>query len=151
MAATTLVTWDEFLQLPDPPEGLGTHYELHDGEVVIVPTVSEDHNYLQLVIQLLLQNLAGSRGMIDKQAPYRPQPNLQYWQADLAYIPRADIGRRRGNVGQWQVYTPPLIIEILSPSNTAADMHRQRMIALSSGAEEFWVVHPKRCTVEVTT
>ena len=32
---SALTTWEEFVQLPDEAEGM--HYELHDGEVVIVP------------------------------------------------------------------------------------------------------------------
>jgi len=150
MAATTLVTWDEFLQLPDPPDnGLAFRYELHDGEVVSVPPASIIHIKLQKRIVKLFEALAGDRGVVTTEFPYRPQPNLQYWVADVAYIPQADWDRLPDE--EPSVFTPPLIVEVLSPSNTAAKLNRQRMIALSSGAEEFWVVHPKRCTVEVTT
>src|SRR5436309_5665541 len=149
MAATTLTTWDEFLRLPDPPDG--GHLERHDGEVVTVPPPRRAHNYLQLLLCALLQPLAGDSGVIDKESPYRPQANRQYWVADLAYIPREEMDRRKGDTGPWPVYTPPLIVEILSPSNSLATVHRQRRVALSSGAREFWIVDPEQQTVNVTT
>ena len=50
----------------------------------------------------------------------------------------------------YPVYAPPLIVEVLSPSNTAAKLNRQRVVALSAGAHEFWIVDPERRTVEIT-
>jgi Uma2 family endonuclease len=43
-----------------------------------------------------------------------------------------------------------LIVEVLSPSNTPAKVNRQRIVALSAGTEEFWVVDAERRTVQVT-
>ena len=34
---TALTTWEEFLELPDSDENGELRYELHDGEVVLVP------------------------------------------------------------------------------------------------------------------
>jgi Uma2 family endonuclease len=48
------------------------------------------------------------------------------------------------------VYAPALIVEVLSPSNTSAKISRQRIVALSAGTQEFWVVDPERRTVLVT-
>jgi Uma2 family endonuclease len=39
---------------------------------------------------------------------------------------------------------------VLSPSNTPAKVNRQRIIAMSAGSEEFWVVDPATRTVQVT-
>jgi Uma2 family endonuclease len=46
--------------------------------------------------------------------------------------------------------SPEIVIEVLSPSNTRAEIHEKAVLCLSSGALEFWVVDPKRETVSVT-
>jgi Uma2 family endonuclease len=48
------------------------------------------------------------------------------------------------------VYAPPLIVEVLSPSNRPGDIQRQRVAAFSSGTQEFWVVDPESQTIEVS-
>lgn len=86
--AQTLVTWAEFLRLPERPEN-GMRYELHDGEVVIVPAPRPRHVKVQKRIERLLAGLAGERAVVPTEFPYRPAPNLQYWVADVACVRRA--------------------------------------------------------------
>ena len=50
----------------------------------------------------------------------------------------------------YPVYAPPLIVEVLSPSNSPAKLQRQRIVAMSAGTEEFWVVDAEKRTVQVT-
>lgn len=80
--------------------------------------------------------------------PYRPVRNLQYWFADVAFIPQADWDALPPD--EYPIYAPPLIVEVLSPSNTPSKVNRQRIVALSAGTEEFWVVDADRETVQVT-
>ena len=87
--AHSLVTWDKFLRLPERPEG-SQRYELQDGEVVIAPPARPLHIKLQKRIERLLEALAGERGVVTIEFPYRPAVNLQYWFADVAYVPRSD-------------------------------------------------------------
>ena len=53
-----LLTVEEFLKLPDPPEG---RLELHHGEVVVMPPPKRGHQTIQNRLQGLLQRLMGSR------------------------------------------------------------------------------------------
>lgn len=145
--AQSFVTWAEFLRLPERPEA-GKRYELHDGEVVLVPPARPLHIKLQKRIERLVESLAGDRGVVATEFPYRPVPNLQYWFADVAYIPKADWDAFPPN--EYPIYAPPLIVEVLSPSNTPTKVNRQRIIALSAGAEQFWVVDADTQTVQVT-
>ena len=144
----SVVTWTEFLRLPERPEN-SKRYELHDGEVVIVPPPRPLHLKVQVRLRDVLQPLARRRGVVTTEFPYRPAPNLQYWVADLAFVPQREWDAIPPD--QYGVYTPPLIIEILSPSNTKAKIDRQKMLALSAGAKEFWAVDADRKTVHVTT
>ena len=145
--AHSLVTWPEFLQLPERPD-TGQRHELHDGEVVLVPPARPLHIKLQKGIERLLETLAGERGVVTIEFPYRPAPNLQYWFADVAYIPRADWDAMPPNDDP--VYSPPLIVEVLSPSNHPGKISRQRIVAMSAGTLEFWLVDPEKRTVQVT-
>lgn len=143
----SLVAWEEFLKLPERPE-TGQRYELQDGEVVIVPPARPLHIKLQKRLERPLEAAAGDFGVVTTEFPYRPVPNLQYWFADVAYIPQADWDALPPDV--YPVYAPPLIVEVLSPSNTAAKVNRQRIVALSAGTVEFWVVDAETRTVQTT-
>jgi Uma2 family endonuclease len=145
--AHSLVTWADFLLLPERPD-TGKRYELHDGEVVLVPPARPVHIKLQKRIERLLESLAGEKGVVTLEFPYRPFRNLQYWFADVAYVPQADWDAMPPD--EYPVYAPALVVEVLSPSNTAAKIERQRVIAISAGTLEFWVVDPEKRTVHVT-
>jgi len=145
--AHSLVTWEEFLHLPERSEQ-GKRYELHDGEVVVRPPARPLHLKLQKRIEQLLEASAANRGVVATECPYRPHRNLQYWIADVAYVPQADWDALPPN--EYPVYAPPLIVEVLSPSNTTVKLNRQMIVALSAGAQEFWVVDPNDRTVRVT-
>jgi Uma2 family endonuclease len=63
-----------------------------------------------------------------------------------------------GDWSTYEVYAPPLIVEVLSPSdrrikgtNTPEKISRQRVAAMSNGTGEFWVVDADKRTVVVTT
>ncbi|HUI53574.1 MAG TPA: Uma2 family endonuclease [Bryobacteraceae bacterium] len=145
--AHSLVTWAEFLRLPERPE-TGKRYELHDGEVVLVPPARPLHIKLQKRIERLLEAAAGGRGVVAVEFPYRPVPNLQYWFADVAFVLQADWDALPPN--EYPVYAPALIVEVLSPSNTPAKVNRQRIVAMSAGTQEFWVVDAESRTAQVT-
>jgi Uma2 family endonuclease len=106
------------------------------------------HKKLQKRIERLLEALAGDRGVVTTEFPYSPVVNLQYWVADVAYIPQADWDALPPN--DYPIYSPPLIVEVLSPSNSPAKIDRQRIVAMSAGTQEFWIVDPERGTVQVT-
>jgi hypothetical protein len=40
---------------------------------------------------------------------------------------------------EYPIYAPPLIVEVLLPSNTPAKVNRQRIVALSAGYGLQWV------------
>lgn len=142
-----LVSWPRFLQYPERSAS-GLRYELHDGEVVEVPPARPLHIKLQKRIERLLETLMGDRGVVTIEFPYRPSANLQFWFADVAYIPQPDWDALPPN--EYPIYSPALIVEVLSPSNTLEKLRRQRVVALSAGTEEFWVVDADERTLHVT-
>lgn len=113
-----------------------------------MPPARPLHIKLQKRIEQLIEAVAGARGVVTTEFPYRPVLNLQFWFADVAYIPKADWDALPPD--EYPVYAPPLIVEVLSPSNTPAKVNRQRIVAMSAGAQEFWVVDPNERTVQIT-
>lgn len=61
--AHALSSWPEFLRLPDPPD-TGSHYELQDGEVVVVPPPRPLHKKIQKRMEQLSERLAGAAGVV---------------------------------------------------------------------------------------
>jgi len=143
---TALTTWEEFVELPDPEDGY--RYELHDGEVISIAPSKPIHVLIRHRLTKRLNIQAQGRGDADTKFPYRPARNMQYWQADIAYLPKEDW--RAMDTDDYIIYAPPLVIEVLSPSNRPEKIRRQRLAAFSGGTREFWVVDPDARTIEVS-
>ena len=50
----------------------------------------------------------------------------------------------------YSVYSPPLVIEILSPSNGPEEINRRRVAAFSCETREFWLIDADARTIEVS-
>jgi len=147
---TALMTWEEFVKLPDEDwdNENGTHLELQDGEVVVVAPPRAVHQWKQGWLAKWFTESAREKGYAATEVFYRPAANLQFWRADVAYLFIHDWELMRGN--DYPVYSPPLIIEVLSPSNRRTKIQRQQIAAFSGGTREFWVVDLTARTIEVT-
>ncbi|MBV9267727.1 MAG: Uma2 family endonuclease [Acidobacteriaceae bacterium] len=149
MAATTthLLTVEEFRALP---EDSGTVYhELRHGEVVAVTRPKLKHKLVQRNLRRLLEEIAEPTSYVDTEMPFRPLPEYELWEADVAYVSPARFAEAdpEDNVRG----APDLVIEVLSPSNTVDEMIERERICLENGAREFWVVDQKRRQVKVST
>lgn len=146
MASTTskLLTFDEYLQIPDPPGG---RYELYHGELANVPFPVNAHVRAQWQLRRLLDRAAGSAGVVGTELPYRPLPEYECWGADVAYLTK----ERWDKIDRYLFGAPELVIEVLSPSNSLPKLHDKRKICLENGAREFWIVDPVKHEVEVST
>ena len=140
---TGLVTFEEFASLPDPLEG---HLELHHGQVVLMPPRKLPHVIVQQALLELLLPLTRGKGFVSNEFPFRPLPEYESWQADVAFIAR----ERWKNTYDYFPGAPDLVIEVLSPSNTKAEILERQEICLSNGCSAFWTVNPKRRLVLVT-
>jgi len=65
----------------------------------------------------------------------------------VAYMPV----ERWNSIRDYLSGAPDLVIEVLSPSNTAAEIRDKRKMCLQNGSAEFWVVDPDQREVEVST
>jgi Uma2 family endonuclease len=144
-AEPLLMTVDEYRGLPDREDVI---QELHWGMVVTLSRPKMRHAKLQLRLVDLLRPKAEHLGIIAAEVAFRALPEYDLRGADVAYVSRQrwdatdDNDNLRGS--------PELAIEVLSPANTRAEIREKAVLCLSSGAQEFWVVDPKRETVSVT-
>jgi len=143
---TRLMTFAEFAQLPDPTDG---RLELRHGEVVKVPPPKNRHFAIQQMLRDLLDRAAAGRGRAYTEASFRALPEGEYRIADVAYAP-SDRWARQDPDGYF-AGAPDLVIEILSPSNTIAEMLDKKILCLENGALEFWLVDSGHRQVEVST
>jgi len=81
--------------------------------------------------------------------PFRLMPDYEYWVADVAYMPRA-MWDRIDLKGYFDC-APVLVVEILSPSNTAAEMNDRKKTFLGAGCREIWLVDADNREIDVST
>jgi Uma2 family endonuclease len=145
-STTRLMTFAEFQQLPYSPAG---RYELRHGEPILAPPPKYGHHLIQRRLRRLLETAAAGTGDVDTEMGFRPRAEHEYLIADVAFLSkeRADQTSPDGYIEG----APELVIEVLSPSNTAEELIEKRNLCLESGSREFWVVNGKRRHVEVST
>jgi Uma2 family endonuclease len=149
MAATTthLMTVEEFRQLPE--DDAPVYYELRHGEVVAVPRPKLKHHVIQDRLCDYFKALAPPGSFVGYELAFRALPEHEFRVADLAWVSpeRWATADMEDNIRG----APDLVIEILSPSNSAAEMRERKELCLNNGAKEFWVVDPVRRLVKVST
>jgi len=149
MAASTthLITVEEFSQLPEDDGPV--YHELRNGEVVAVPRPKLKHHVIQARLRDYLKALAPPASFVEYEVAFRALPEYEFRVADVAWISpeRWGTADMEDNIRG----APDLVIEILSPSNSAAEMYDKEQLCLENGAKEFWVVDPRRRQVKVST
>ncbi len=114
-----------------------------------MPPPIHKHARAQWQLRRLLEKAAGDRGIVKEEFALRALQEYEYRVADVAYLSRE----------RWEAIdpdghfhgSPELVIEVLSPSNTVAEINDKKALCLENGAREFWVVEIDHRLVEVST
>ncbi len=147
MATTTnLMTWEAFERLPD---GDGYHRELIEGELQILPPPKSGHSKVaKRIFKALLTAEAAGGGQALVEAGYKLSENPASWvEPDVSFL-RND----RLESTQYDDYflgAPELAVEIVSPSESAADLDRKVELMLAAGSLAVWVIYPQKRRVHV--
>jgi Uma2 family endonuclease len=140
------MTVEEFAKLPET----GAYIcELRKGEVVQMTRPVFGHVRVQHRIQRLLAEAAGDPDAVYIEAPFRPLPEYELRVADVAYAPQERWNSISSN--GYLPGAPDLVVEVLSPSNTAAEMLEKEQICLENGCREFWIVDQDRRQIKIST
>ena len=118
------------------------------GCMTVTKYASKPHQLRQHQIAEVLRRAVGNRGFVTLEFGFRALPEHEARRADVAFV-TAD--RIRAAVGAAEFYgAPDLVIEVLSPSNSAAEMDDKEKLCFANGCREFWLVNDERKTVRVT-
>jgi len=146
MKTKALLSIDEFERLPEPEQGGG--YELDEGEPVYVSPNSLEQGEIIFRIYALLKDWAKSnnRGLVAPDSWIELAPGVVR-APDVAYIPREHITNLDPKHTLKAV--PGLVVEVLSPYNTAREMSRKIQQYRDAGVRLIWVVDPEKCEVAI--
>jgi Uma2 family endonuclease len=143
---TRVMTFAAFEQLPNPKEG---RYELAHGELVSVPPPKWKHFAIQSRLRRLLESASERLAYaVELEFAFRAVPD-DYRIADLALVSK----QRWESVDPDGYFcgAPELVVEVLSPVNTATELLDKETLCLENGCREFWVVDIDRRQVKVST
>ena len=133
----------DYAKLPDSKE----RYELIDGELIMAPAPSSEH---QDIVVYLIEKLgslvrAKSLGKVYV-APYDVHATrYDVYQPDILFIRRDNLGIVKSDGVRG---APDLVIEILSPSTGYYDLKHKKDVYQQIGVKEYWIVDPMDKTVE---
>ena len=146
MATTTgVMTVEQFRQLP---ENGSFYYELRHGEAVPVTRPKLKHSLIQKRLEKLLEQAVPDM-FVSLEFPFRALPEHELRIADVALVSTDRI--READCEDNLHGAPEWVVEVLSPSNTVAEMNDKEKLCLENGSKEFWVVDPELRQVKVAT
>lgn len=143
-ATTHKMTYDEYCLLPEDRN----QYELFDGELVMTPSPSREHQRIagKLYARLLdhvEKNGLGEAYISPLDAIFDPYTTLQ---PDILFVSK----ERLPEVGRERIEgAPDLVVEVLSPSTFHKDLRRKMTVYSRFGVQEYWIVDPEMKTIEL--
>src|SRR5262245_28484939 len=148
-AATKLLTAEEFLRRPEPPDG--SREELVRGKVVTMPAPGFRHGQVAVQVAFVLKSfVTGKRiGHVLAETGVRTErdpdsvrgPDVSFW--SYKRVPKA------AKIIGYPEVAADLCVEIRSPSNTLRRLQRKATEYLQAGVRMVWIVDPKDETVTV--
>ena len=141
-------TYEDYLALPDVPGPL--LYEVIDGELYRIHNPDTKHQsvlggFLFVIASYLKQNRVGESFVIPCDVIFSRAP-LQYVVPDLVFVSNA----RAAIVTEQNIQgIPDLIVEIISLWTERHDRQIKFSLYERFGVPEYWIVDPKRNSVQV--
>ena len=136
--------YSDLLAMPED----GRRYEIHGGELVVVPSPMPCHQIAIVELVTLLRDYGRRAGGIALVAPLDivfgeydvVQPDIVFFRAE-----------RRHLVQPYEVtrVAPDIAVEVLSPSTAAVDRGRKMRMFAGYGVPEYWIADPVRLRIEV--
>jgi len=126
----------------------GRRYEIHGGELVVVPSPLPHHQLAVLAVVRILDGYAAARGGIVLAAPLDIvfdefdvlQPDVLFFRAERCHLVEPAAVTR---------HAPDIVVEVLSPSTAAVDRGRKMRTFARYGVPECWIVDPVARRIEI--
>jgi Uma2 family endonuclease len=152
MAATTLLTSDQFLALPEEFDQHGNRIkdELIGGEVVKMAQPSYLHDRVKNRISRVLIRYLDANPALPLDALVETGARVS--DSDT-FVPDVSVVKVGEQPLSSRIYrgSPELAIEVVSPMDTAKHLKRKIDAYLAGRAKAVWVVFPDACSVMVHT
>lgn len=139
--AERLITGDELARMPDPGP-----CELIDGRIVPMTPTGGEHAWIETNVAVVLREfvsrrelgrvLVGEVGIFTRRNPDRVRG------ADVLFISNEQCARWSNKSGFLDV-APELVVEILSPNDTAMDVTEKLREYFAIGVKLVWVLDPR--------
>lgn len=146
MGATTKLSFEDYLQIPDEP---GKRYELDEGELIVEPSPTFRHNRVRSRVARHLEDFIQSHklGLVTIENDFRLSTDTVR-DPDVAFVTNErltgmDVDRSPVDG------VPDLAIKVVSPSNSAERMLKKVHQYLGAGCRAVWVFYPNLKVVEV--
>ncbi len=138
------VGYTDLVNMPDD----GRRYEIHGGELVVVPSPLPIHQIAVLQLATRLNDYARESGGIALAAPLDivldehdvVQPDVVFFRAERRHLVQPRAVTRAA---------PDIAVEVLSPSTAAVDRSRKMDLFARYGVPEYWIADPVRPQLEV--
>lgn len=144
--ASALMTADELLQLP--PDG--HRYELVEGELKVMTPAGPRHGRIAMRLGSLIEQYVRQH---DLGVVYAAETGFQLREdpdtvraADAAFVAKSHIPPEGEPEGYWPI-APDLVVEVISPSDSASALQSKVADWLRAGCRLVWVVYPDTQTV----
>jgi Uma2 family endonuclease len=143
-------TYEDYQTLPESMIG---HYELLDGDIVLVPSPTTAHQRISRNLEYLLMQFIRRHGL--GELFYAPcdvvlgqGKEREVVEPDLLFITR----HRRHIITDKEIQgAPDLVVEILSPGTEARDRGYKKVLYGRYGVREYWIIDPQTQSLEVYT
>ena len=137
----TLLTADEFYRLYSHKDGW---YELVDGEVVEMAPVFRRHGRTASNINAAFHNYCRrtGAGWSEVEVGYRVRSGPDTVRGPDVSLVLSDQPEDASEESGFVVGAPDIAVEVVSPSNSAAEMERKVAEYLAAGSQRVWVVYP---------
>jgi Uma2 family endonuclease len=148
-AAARTMTADDLLRLPT---GMGARYELVEGELKTMSPAGSLHGRIMLRLggklehfvrtHALGETFGAETGFVLHRSPDTVRA------PDVAFVARAHVPATGVPIGYFPV-APDLAVEVVSPSDTAAEVQQKVDDYFKAGSQQVWVVYPDQRSVAV--
>ncbi len=151
-----VISVEGYLNIVGSPEYIDCIVELVDGEIIKMPKPSGLHGQITMQLGAKLFNFvaenrlgvvtAAETGFILER---NPDGRDTVRGLDIAFISSARASSALPD--RLLEVAPDLAVEVISPSNEAADIHHKIRQLFAAGTALVWIVYPETRTVEVHT
>lgn len=135
---------EEFLLLPEPKGFI--RYELHDGGLIEVTAPRRPHMDVQYRLLMMLVPLSAEAHVVRPEFPFRATA-FDFYISDVGVVTKA----RYEAISDYLSGAPDMVVEVVSPSNTPAELDLKEAVCLANGCREFWTVYPQKRYVRVAS